>query len=48
VENSTPSSNPQESQQNSNVMDLVALLYGSREQMPLQAEPDEATLPEGE
>jgi len=48
VENSTPLSNPQESQQNSNVMDLVALLYGSREKMPLQAEPDEENLPEGE
>lgn len=45
MENSTNSSEPQE-QKSNDVMALVAALYDSREQMPMQAEPDEAV--EGE
>lgn len=45
MENSTSLSEPQE-QKSNDVMTLVAALYDSREQMPMQAEPDEET--EGE
>lgn len=45
MENLTNSSEQPE-QKSNNVMALVAALYDSREQMPMQAEPKEADQPE--